>query len=121
MSHVMVPVTRIAKLCNPLISDGPWETAATAIDVERALKENRLASASGNDHAARIAYFVVHPSDDPIEIDVGVPSVGYGPLWPVTDGNHRLAAAIYSDRAEIAASISGDVKLIEELFGAECV
>lgn len=68
-------------------------------------------------HAGRIAYFVVHGWADTIGIDVGVPSLGCHIAWPVQDGNHRLAAAIYRGDETILADIDGSVNYAAELFG----
>ena len=67
-------------------------------------------------HAKRVAWLVVDGWNDPIHIDVGVPSLGYEPDYVVDDGNHRLAAAILRGDETILAECSGDVKLIDELI-----
>lgn len=67
---------------------------------------------SKEQHIQRIAWFVCNFSDDyPIEIDFGIP--GYCNLQ-VDDGNHRLAAAIYSEKEFILAICGGDVSEIEK-------
>ncbi|AXH60405.1 hypothetical protein PLA107_032955 (plasmid) [Pseudomonas amygdali pv. lachrymans str. M301315] len=53
---------------------------------------------------------------DPIGIDVGVPSVTVI-AWPILDGNHRVAAAIFRGDLTINAEISGCLDHICELFG----
>lgn len=70
-------------------------------------------------HAGRIAYFVTHGWEDPISVDVGVPSLGCNVRWPVQDGNHRLAAAIYRNDDAILADVDGSVAYAAELFGVE--
>lgn len=60
------------------------------------------------DHAARIAYLVVHPSEEPIEVDFGIPALNCYVDWPITDGNHRLAAAIIRGDKSILADVAGD-------------
>jgi uncharacterized ParB-like nuclease family protein len=45
-------------------------------------------------HAARVAYFVENNDYEPIDVDVHFTGEGDPYLW-VTDGNHRLAAALY--------------------------
>lgn len=67
-------------------------------------------------HIQRIAYFVVHGWNDLIDIDVGVPSLGYVPEWIIQDGNHRCAAAIIRGDQTIKASFSGDIKYCFELL-----
>ena len=93
----------------------------TRRDVARALREQRLVAQPGtDDHAGRIAYFVVHGSADPIHIDVGVPALGCHVDWLVEDGNHRLAAAIYARRRLIVASVGGQLDHARRLFGVDC-
>lgn len=65
-------------------------------------------------HIERVAWLVTHGWKDPIEIDVGVPVLGFCPDWIVTDGNHRLAAAIYQGAETILASCGGQVDVFEE-------
>jgi hypothetical protein len=64
---------------------------------------------------------VVHPHKDAIEIDVGIPSMGCHIDWMVTDGNHRLAAAIYRRDEFIVAIVGGDLDYATELFGVDCM
>ena len=68
------------------------------------------------DHAARIAYLVVHGWEEPIVLDVGVPGLGSYASDPVLDGHHRLAAAIVRGDPYIHASVSGSEKVIEWLM-----
>jgi len=65
-----------------------------------------------DDHAARIAWLVKFGWNCPIEIDFGIPSLGH--CWyPLIDGHHRFAAAIFKFDNWIMANCSGDVKEIE--------
>lgn len=70
-------------------------------------------------HAQRIANLIVYGWSDPLEIDVGIPSLNYYP-YPLIDGHHRLCAAIYRDDKTIAASVSGSLEYAFELFGVDC-
>lgn len=80
-----------------------------------------MAMPDSEDHAGRIAYLVKNPASDPIWIDVGCPALGYwGPSWMVTDGNHRLAAAIYRGDETIAALVDGQLDHAFDLFGVNC-
>jgi hypothetical protein len=55
---------------------------------------------------------------DAIEVDVGCPVLGYGgPKWPVTDGNHRLAAAIVRNDAFISVDVAGQLDHAASLLG----
>lgn len=69
------------------------------------------------EHITRIAYLVVHGWEDPIHLDVGVPSLLCYVDWPLVDDNHRMAAAIYREDHDILAEVSGQVSYAEELFG----
>ncbi len=46
-------------------------------------------------HAQKVAWFVRHGFKEPLQVDVGMPSMGCHVGYIVDDGNHRLAAAIY--------------------------
>lgn len=118
---VQLPTKKLAKHCNPFLGQ-PWEEhLVRKADVQRALDEGRLVdSHTSTDHAGRIAWFVANPSQDPIEVDVGCPSFGHHMHWMVTDGNHRLAAAIFAKRAHIPACVSGQLDFAETLFGIDC-
>lgn len=91
-------------------------------DVRIALQTQRLSALpGGDDHPARIAYLVLNPASEPIELDVGCPGLGFGgPSWPVLDGNHRLAAAIYREDEFISAQVSGDLDHAFDLFQVDC-
>ena len=67
------------------------------------------------DHAARIAYLVLNPDNNPIEIDVGIPSIGYYDM-NLVDGNHRLAAAIYRKDKTIMVNWTGEEGYFKHLF-----
>lgn len=115
---VQIPVARLKRHCNPFCHTNPWGARGfNRRSVRKALAEKRLVAEHGtNDHAGRIAYFVVNPSTDtdPIEIDVDHRE------WLITDGNHRLAAAIYSGRETILAEVSGQIDHSQRLFGVDC-
>lgn len=121
-----IPIERIIDHANPVESP-PWACGILLrpSDVLAAIQEERFQAipdeySSDLDyayHAERIAYLVVHGWDDPIEIDVGVPSMGCHVGWPVLDGNHRLYAAMYRGDPEIRATVSGSLDYMQELFG----
>jgi hypothetical protein len=117
---VMIPLKKLARICNPL-RDPCWGTIVTRYHVRWALETGLIESKPDTEnHAARIAFFVKNESEDPIEIDVGVPALMCYVDWPVTDGNHRLAAAIYAKRPFIKASVGGDLNYAKKLFGVDC-
>lgn len=69
-------------------------------------------------HIGRIRYLARHGWSDPIEIDVGVPCIGYaGPQWPIVDGNHRLWAATLRREATIEVGVTGQVGHAARLLG----
>lgn len=116
---VFVDVKRIAAVCNPFEAC-PWGEAVTREDVRQALAEGRLVAAplpnNIGDHAGRIAYLVQNMASDPISVDVGAPDLGCHVEWPVVDGNHRLAAALYRGDATLAVSWSGSENFFREQF-----
>lgn len=121
-----VPVKNLKRICNPFehcVWDIPkpvtidevsmvLATGAMAADYDEDLHDK-----SSIDHAQRIAYFVHNGWQDPIVIDVGVPTLGFNPDWIIWDGNHRLAAAIYRGDKFIEAEIGGDVDYAAQLLG----
>lgn len=68
-------------------------------------------------HAARIAYLVLHPSEEAIVIEFTEPSE---PWMELTDGWHRLAAAQFADLESIKVSIAGFVDHSVSGLGAIC-
>lgn len=84
----------------------PWEEGGLMLGGDPHEKRMR--------HVRRIAFFVHYGWTQPIMVDVGVPGY-YAPDYPVSDGNHRLAAAIIRGEAFIQASVAGDVDLIHSL------
>lgn len=124
-----VSVSLLAENFNPF-EYSPWGCSVTTDMVEACLDagdmdpdnyhswssrkaENPLA------HARRIAYLVHYPSSDPIQIDVGSCGLNSCSHWPIEDGNHRLAAAIFVGAGYIEAEISGEIKYVCEILGVE--
>ena len=70
------------------------------------------------DHADRVAYLVVFGWCEPVQVDVGIPDIGFMPQWPIIDGNHRLAAAIFAGLEAIDAEVSGDCELISQILAS---
>ncbi len=115
------------KIANP-VADPPWECGILLgmPDVKRAIDEKSFlqdlvpenSQSSYELHAMRIAWHATAGWTDPIEIDVGVPGLGYRPEWPILDGNHRLYAAVARGDVNIDCSISGCLDFAKELFFA---
>ena len=52
-------------------------------------------------HAERIAWFVENGWEEPITVDMRK-------LWPIVDGNHRFAAAIYRQDTHVRVEFIGE-------------
>lgn len=121
---IAVPVAALEQRCNPFRTT-PWSRRVTPKMVADCLEADTLYAEplDGNPdvparlHAARIAYLVRYGWKDAVQIDVGVPSMGCHVRWPVQDGNHRVAAAIYRGDAEILAVVDGSVAYAAEVLG----
>lgn len=107
---------------NPYNNPMPWGCEITKEDVQKCIAANTLLDHNTTWHldnyrenARRIAYLANVGWTDPISVDVGIPDAGFTPVWPIDDGNHRLAAAILQGRPYIEAHISGQTDIIEEL------
>lgn len=101
---INVCLRKLSNICNPF-NDLCWDDLVSPIsykEVELAIIENRIAEHSKirdrKYHIERIANFVINPSPDPIGLDIST-------MWVCFDGNHRLAAAIYSKKSYIRAYI----------------
>lgn len=71
------------------------------------------ASARRRRHVERVAFLVMYGWFDPIMIDVGLPDYFFGarpPFWPITDGNHRVAAAIFRKDPFIPGNVVGSIE-----------
>lgn len=125
---IWVPATRLLGLTpldRPFWIDVPVYTE----EVWAAVDEGRLrdlpvppGGTYWNDpenHAERVAFFVVHGLDDHdvVEIDVGVPEMGLEVRNPVQDGNHRLAGALLRGDKFVPCSIAGSESEVKRRFG----
>ncbi len=135
MNPYRLGVIKFQERCNP-IRDNCWGLSdpITCSDVEKAINANDLfqPGSIGNNksdylsktpdqelaifHTTRIAWFVVNGWNDPIHVDVGVPSLGCYPKWPLQDGNHRFAAAFIRGDNFILANMSGAIDEIQKFL-----
>ena len=69
-------------------------------------------------HIERTACLIVHRDDTPIEIDVGCPVLNYAHEEDliVTDGHHRLAAAMIRGDETIRVTYGGQTSEFRRLF-----
>lgn len=119
-----VDITKLREVCDPYLSNLWGVGFITQEAISTAVSEGRLNGTpfkslffdgwTFQQHVERVAYLVVHPSDAPIEVDVGIPSLGCHVDWPVTDGNHRLAAAIYRGDEKIRAEVGGALSEVKK-------
>jgi hypothetical protein len=127
--YQLVSVPRLSMVCNPFV-EPPWEEVAglTVVGVRQAMNDGfhelqpysagtRSKHWTVEDHIARIAYLAITGWTDPIEVDVGIPHMNCWVDWPVTDGNHRLAAAIARGDEFILASVAGCCSYMREVLG----
>lgn len=133
-----VRTSQVAKLANPF--EGCWNLSkpVTLAEVKRCLADGnpQLHESFAHDtvsatevveesvrrrmHIEKIAWFVLNGFHQPLNLDVGVPFLGYHVDYPVLDGNHRLASAIYrfvcsGEDLEIPLLIDGSIDYAQEL------
>ena len=127
---VRIPVEAIQRLCDPFHSCVWGDFVVTREMVMDALVHNRFCEepmsawtkeqhCRAKSHAERIAYLAYNGWDDAIQIDVGVPGLNCYVDWPVQDGNHRLAAAIFRGDYLIKVFVDGDIGYAGQLFGID--
>lgn len=95
------------------------EEVQVAIDQEAFIRRplpERVATRIRRRHVGRVAFLAVQGWGDPIEVDVGVPSLGCHVGWPIADGNHRVAAAFFRGDPTIQVGVSGSLDYFQELF-----
>jgi hypothetical protein len=102
-----------------------WGTNCTREDVLQCIGSGRLEAMDYHKaqmlerddycHAARVAYLVLNKDKKPIDIDVGAPSFGYYGC-ALTDGNHRLGAAMIRGDKTINATVAGELAYYRHLF-----
>ena len=108
---------------NPLITN-PWmaDTPITLGEISNAILAKDFQEHSDylqvefnrNYHIKRIAYMVVNRQSMPIDVDFGIPSLGYYPNEPIYDGWHRIMAALYLHQPYIECDYSGEDSFAKE-------
>ncbi len=123
-----VPLQRVLRLCDPR-SSWPWNCQAPdAREQDRLLRCAEMlgtpvaGDGTAVEHIGRVLYLAQHGWNDAIEMDIGIPCLGYaGPSWPVLDGNHRLWAAALRGDHFIFVDVAGQVDHAARLLGVpEC-
>lgn len=121
--EIEIKVKRLAEINNPF-GNSPWGYRINHSDVLKAIEAKSFEPtpkipnkrSARRYHINRIAYLVVHGWTDSIEVDVGVPFLGYNPDWIIIDGNHRFAASLYRGDETIKALLGGDINYGLELL-----
>ncbi len=126
----------LLRYCNPF--EQCWADLPTPLtfeDVQQALQRKRLTLGEPYDlpeaavlseteartlHARKVAWFVRHGFQEPLELDVGVPEWHCYVTHFIQDGNHRFAAAVYRHRTMgedpwLPLLVSGSVDYMKEL------
>jgi hypothetical protein len=110
----LVSVKKLAALWPPFSDlDSCWGRP-TRSQITKAIREDK-ASLTSEVLAEKVAWFVINGWQEPIQVDVGIPHMRFRPAKIVTDGNHRLAAAVYRKDRYIPAVVSGETSVIESL------
>lgn len=117
----LLSIAVLAEMANPF-EDPCWPGLSRSLsmeEVEDAISAGRLIAPSADSgraaapraaHVSRIAWFAVHGWRDPISVDIGVPGfAGFRSCWPILDGNHRFAAAIFRGNPTILAEFGGSI------------
>ena len=121
-------VPKLAQRFNPFVNFVWYEIGKplTKVGVSTAIAEGRLLTEACSKglqegrtwtrqmHIERVAWLVVNGWDDAIEVDVGIPNLGYVIEWWILDGNHRFAAAVYRGDTSILVSPSGQTDIFAE-------
>lgn len=121
-----VPLDMLEQYCNPF-KEAVWhglDKPLTHGEIRSAVKRRRLEPkpivpysysnpVPRTKHIARVAFLAVNGWSDAILIAPDCIA------WPVQDGNHRLAAALFRGDSAIEAVFDGSFDAIVELFGPD--
>jgi len=81
------------------------------------IEEGNDIAATSYSHEKRIAYLIKNKDENYIDLDFGVDCLNYIPSWGISDGNHRLLAAIIRGDDEILVDFQGSVNYAMEKLG----
>jgi hypothetical protein len=124
-----VTTAALARVVNPIV-DPPWpergdvsrQRIKECLDKGKLSKHSyqsmrcRTRGVKSTYHAQRIAYLVRFKDSTPLELDLGIPVLGYYPDSILVDGHHRLAAAIYRKDLWVPVIWGGQDDEFERLF-----
>lgn len=113
-----IPIEDFKEIFPSPMKEDVWGVGSITIkEVKDRIKKKRLAStpfSCGNEdreyHIRRIAFLVVHPHLDDINIEIGL-YYNY-----IDDGNHRYSAALVRGDESIDVSFGGGVDEFHDLF-----
>lgn len=118
---VQISIQKVVDFFDFSFEENPWGCEFFSIeDVKQAIADKSFCSLPVDNtetkekHIRRIAFLVVNGWEDSIDLDLGVPHLGYFPIWPIQDGNHRFMAAIVRGDTSISSICSGEVDWIND-------
>lgn len=113
-----IPVEIIKEFVNPfeepvwngeVLSDKMIEHSTPIAEYYLNLGDDNRKEWTIEQHAGRVKYLVENGWDNPIILDVGVPSLNYYNKM-LLDGNHRFAASIFKKEKTIIAELNGEIE-----------
>lgn len=130
---VKIDVRKLSQIVNPF-REPIWiklDKPITKKEIQQAINNNEVIpsdapkkydkfwdKSSREEHIQRIAWLVKnYDENNPLLIDFGIPN--FGSKFELSDGNHRLAAAIYLNKSYIWADVSGSIDEIEKYLYKE--
>jgi len=121
---IQVETQRVAELANPL-ADWRWncprlgeQAFRRAVTRARPVSAHVGAKASQAKHIGRVAFLMQAGWRDAIELEFPVPGLAYARMtWLITDGNHRMAAALLRNDAYVLVSVFGHLRSAARALG----
>ena len=120
----LVETLRVAALANP-VREWRWNCTRLgevafrrAVALAKPISEHVGAQGSQARHVGRVAHLIQTGWTDAIELEFPVPGWRYDHAsWLITDGNHRMAAALIRGDAQVLVSVFGHLKSAAEMLG----